>query len=117
MPQWGVSPTHPRIVEKQELLEVSFYGNHIKAVQRYLMIYAPFAFLQRFYFIHNPENVTRTSQILKHWKGEVTWVLCVSLDVVYLVPEYLFHAGKVVTFNCGRPLEKNMVETQAIYFP
>jgi hypothetical protein len=42
--QWGVSPSHPRIVDKQELLE-------------------------RFYFIHNPDNVHRVTEILKHWKG------------------------------------------------
>ncbi|KAL9184312.1 hypothetical protein ACHAXT_002398 [Thalassiosira profunda] len=41
---WGVSPSHPRIVEKQELLE-------------------------RFYFVHNPANVVRVGEILKHWKG------------------------------------------------
>mmetsp|Transcript_19441 Transcript_19441/g.36305 ORF Transcript_19441/g.36305 Transcript_19441/m.36305 type:complete len:1551 (-) Transcript_19441:468-5120(-) len=41
---WGVSPSHPRIIDKQELLE-------------------------RFYFIHNPSNVFRVSEILKHWKG------------------------------------------------
>lgn len=41
---WGVSPSHPRIVDKQELLE-------------------------RFYFIHNPDNVFRVGEILKHWKG------------------------------------------------
>ena len=42
--QWGVSPSHPRIIDKQELLE-------------------------RFYFIHNPDNVHRVPEILKHWKG------------------------------------------------
>ncbi len=41
---WGVSPSHPRIVDKRELLE-------------------------RFYFIHNPDNVYRVGDILKHWKG------------------------------------------------
>jgi hypothetical protein len=41
---WGVSPSHPRIVDKQELLE-------------------------RFYFVHNPDNVFRVGEILKHWKG------------------------------------------------
>eukprot|EP01082_Thalassiosira_pseudonana_P007245 g6965.t1 g6965 contig23:1583216-1587175(+) len=41
---WGVFPSHPRIVDKLELLE-------------------------RFYFIHNPENVQRCQEILKHWKG------------------------------------------------
>eukprot|EP00804_Cyclotella_cryptica_P025141 CCRYP_012992-RD/>CCRYP_012992-RD protein AED:0.10 eAED:0.10 QI:78/0.77/0.8/1/0.88/0.9/10/197/1465 len=41
---WGVSPSHPRIVDKQELLE-------------------------RFYFVHNPENIERCQTILKHWKG------------------------------------------------
>jgi hypothetical protein len=41
---WGVSPSHPRIVDKKELLE-------------------------RFYFIHNPDNVYRVGEILKHWKG------------------------------------------------
>jgi len=41
---WGVSPSHPRIVDKQELLE-------------------------RFYFVHNPDNVFRVPEILKHWKG------------------------------------------------
>jgi hypothetical protein len=41
---WGVSPSHPRIVDKKELLE-------------------------RFYFIHNPGNVYRVGDILKHWKG------------------------------------------------
>ncbi|KAL7536986.1 hypothetical protein ACHAXR_007520, partial [Thalassiosira sp. AJA248-18] len=41
---WGVSPSHPRIIDKQELLE-------------------------RFYFIHNPSNVFRVGEILKHWKG------------------------------------------------
>jgi len=42
--KWGVSPSHPRIVDKQELLE-------------------------RFYFVHNPDNVFRVGEILKHWKG------------------------------------------------
>lgn len=68
--QWGVSPSHPRIIDKQELLE-------------------------RFYFIHNPSSklkflfdihtrsqvfvpnqiwckytdVFRVGDILKHWKG------------------------------------------------
>mmetsp|Transcript_12967 Transcript_12967/g.28165 ORF Transcript_12967/g.28165 Transcript_12967/m.28165 type:complete len:593 (+) Transcript_12967:828-2606(+) len=41
---WGVSPSQPRIADKQELLE-------------------------RFYFIHNPCNVFRVGEILKHWKG------------------------------------------------
>lgn len=41
---WGVSPSHPRIIDKQELLE-------------------------RFYFIHNPANIFRVGEILKHWKG------------------------------------------------
>lgn len=41
---WGVSLSHPRIVDKQELLE-------------------------RFYFTHNPENVQRCQKIIKHWKG------------------------------------------------
>ena len=42
--QWGVSPSHPRIVDKLELLE-------------------------RFYFVHNPSNLDRCQKILKHWKG------------------------------------------------
>jgi len=41
---WGVTPSLPRIVDKKELLE-------------------------RFYFIHNPDNVYRVGEILKHWKG------------------------------------------------
>jgi len=41
---WGVSPSHPRIVDKQELLE-------------------------RFYYIHNPDNIPKVPEILKHWKG------------------------------------------------
>lgn len=42
--QWGVSPNHPRIIDKVELLE-------------------------RFYFVHNPDNVHRCAEILRHWKG------------------------------------------------
>jgi len=41
---WGVSPNHPRIIDKVELLE-------------------------RFYFVHNPDNVHRCAEILRHWKG------------------------------------------------
>ncbi|KAL7551780.1 hypothetical protein ACHAWF_014971 [Thalassiosira exigua] len=41
---WGVSPSHPRIIDKQELLE-------------------------RFYYIYNPQNVFRVPEILRHWKG------------------------------------------------
>ena len=42
---WGVTPTHPRIASRLELLE-------------------------RFYSIHSPDHVPKSAKILESWKGE-----------------------------------------------
>ncbi|KAG7346058.1 DUF726 domain containing protein [Nitzschia inconspicua] len=62
---WGVQPTNPRILDRQELLE-------------------------RFYSVHSPEHLPKVPKILESWKGEETKLWKLLRDKYGCDPDNLY---------------------------